>query len=47
MPTRRWNPLGEALAIQTIDNVTDTIFFEAATVVSDVMKIGYITQKTS
>jgi hypothetical protein len=37
--------MGEVLAIQTIDNATDTIFFEAATIVSDVMKIVCVTQK--
>ena len=37
--------MGEALAIQTIDNATDAIFFEAATIISDVMKIVCVTQK--
>jgi hypothetical protein len=38
------NSMDEALAIQTIDNATDTIVFEAATIVSDVMKIVCITK---
>jgi hypothetical protein len=41
----RENPMGEALAIQTIVNATDAIFFEAATIVSDVMKIVCVTKK--
>jgi hypothetical protein len=37
--------MGKALAIQTMDNAPDTMFFETATIVSDVMKIICVTQK--